>query len=82
MGTERKWSDRDEVREGYDCPRCGAEAGFHCRGTRGKLRVSNHAERVAEHEATCGSIDAFYREGGRELARRASGSGTDPVLPS
>jgi hypothetical protein len=43
---ERRWPDRDEVREATDCPRCGAKAGWNCIGVRGKARASNHVERV------------------------------------
>lgn len=44
---------RDDVRRDYACPKCGAEAGASCRGTkayrkgRPYQRLSNHTERWA-----------------------------------
>ncbi len=86
MSTELKWSDRDEIREFHDCPRCGAKAGVPCRGVRGKPRVSNHAERAAEYKAEIASIKAFFREGSERRRRSPvpwgnSGSRADRRLP-
>ncbi len=50
MGTERRWSDRDEVREAVACPKCRAVPGWPCVGARGRIRVSNHQARVDQHD--------------------------------
>lgn len=39
--------DREAARS-VACPRCGAEPGERCFGTRGRLRERNHAVRVGE----------------------------------
>ena len=52
MSDDRMFLARDAVREAVSCPRCGAKAGSNCLGARGKLRESNHQERVAAAEPT------------------------------
>jgi hypothetical protein len=54
MGTERRWLDRDDVREHAACPKCGAAMGFNCVGVRGRPRTSNHEQRVRLAERRLG----------------------------
>jgi len=46
-----EYHSREEVRS-VPCPACGAAPGENCVAARGKVRLSNHMERVYAYKAT------------------------------
>jgi len=79
MGTERRFSDRDEVRVAVACPKCGAELDWPCVGVRGRDRVSNHQARVDAAEEVLGDRAAWVVTRRREEARRGAREAADAM---